>query len=396
MIDAILKKGKERSLLRKHPWVFSGAVAKLSGTAENGETVRVLNSEKQFLAYAAWSGESSVALRVWTFREDEQPGPEFFQRKFAAAFALRKEIFQDRLPDAYRLFYAESDGLPGVIADIYSGYGVIQLSTAGADRFRQELADALMPYAPRGIYERSDVDGRKREGLPPVKGLLRGETVPETILFTENGIRFQCSPETGHKTGFYLDQRLNRALVAAEIPAGAKVLNCFCYTGGFGLAALSGGAGEVINVDSSGPALELARINAGLNGFSEGQFQTVEADVFQYLRRCRDAAQHFDAIVLDPPKFADTVAQKEKAARGYKDLNLLAMKLLRPGGKLFTFSCSGAMDDDLFSKVIASSALDAEVDFRIIRKMEQGPDHALSTAFPEGHYLKGIYGIRQN
>ena len=174
------------------------------------------------------------------------------------------------------------------------------------------------------------------------------------------------------------------------------MLNCFCYTGGFGLAALSGGAKEVINVDSSGPALELARINAGLNGFSEEQFQTVEADVFQYLRRCRDAAQHFDAIVLDPPKFADTVAQKEKAARGYKDLNLLAMKLLRPGGKLFTFSCSGAMDDDLFSKVIASSALDAGVDFRIICKMEQGPDHALSTAFPEGHYLKGIYGIRQN
>lgn len=396
MIDAILKKGKERSLLRKHPWVFSGAVAKLSGTAENGETVRVLSSEKQFLAYAAWSNESSIALRIWSFREEEPPCPEFFQRKFAAAFALRQEIFQNKLPNAYRLFYAESDGLPGVIADIYSGFGVIQLSTAGADRFRQELADALMPYAPLGIYERSDVDGRKREGLSPVKGLLRGDRVPDVLTFTENGIRFQCSPETGHKTGFYLDQRLNRALVAAEIPDGAKVLNCFCYTGGFGLAALSGGAKEVINVDSSGPALELARINAGLNGFSEEQFQTMEADVFQYLRRCRDAARQFDVIILDPPKFADTVAQREKAARGYKDLNLLAMKLLRPGGKLFTFSCSGAMDDELFSKVVASSALDAGVDFRIIRKMEQGPDHAVSTAFPEGHYLKGIYGIRQN
>lgn len=394
MHEIRLKSGKERSLLRKHPWVFSGAVAKICGQPQNGEIVRVLDSQNNFLAYAAWSETSSIALRVWSFEERETIDGVFFQRKIAAAYDLRKRIFNGSLPEAFRLVYAESDGLPGVIADLYSGCAVLQLSTAGADRFREEIADALVPYAPLGVYERSDMDSRGREGLAPVTGLLRGNAVPDKIGFTENGIRFQCDVRTGHKTGFYLDQRINRAVVAAEIPAGAEVLNCFCYTGGFGLAALRGGATSVINVDSSEPALEQARIHARINEFSEERFQTVCADVFQYLRRCRDAAMKFDAIVLDPPKFADTLAQREKAARGYKDLNLLAMKLLRPGGKLFTFSCSGAMDDDLFGKVVASAALDAKADFRVVRKLMQGPDHAVSTAFPEGHYLKGIYGIR--
>ena len=393
MIEIRLKPGKERSVLRRHPWIFSGAVKRPSELPENGETVRIADPQGNFLALGAWSGESSIALRVWTFDENETVDAAFFQRKIAAAFELRKRIFNDALPEAFRLVYAESDGLPGVIADLYAGYAVVQLSTAGADRFRAEIADALVPFAPGGVYERSDVDGRTREGLPPVTGELRGSGIPEKIGFTENGIRFQCDVRHGHKTGFYLDQRVNRAVVAAEMTSGAEVLNCFCYTGGFGLAALKGGAGSVVNVDSSENALAQARIHAELNGFSETQFQTVCADVFQYLRRCRDAAQSFDAIVLDPPKFADTVAQREKAARGYKDLNLLALKLLRPGGKLFTFSCSGAMDDELFGKVVASAAQDAGADLRIVRKLAQGPDHAVSSAFPEGHYLKGIYGI---
>jgi len=393
MYEIVLKPGKERSLLRKHPWVFSGAVAKICGQPENGEVVRILDAQKNFLAYAAWSENSSIALRVWSWNEAETIDPAFFQRKIAAACEMRKQIFKGAMPDAFRLVYAESDGLPGVIADLYCGHAVLQLSTAGADRFREEIADALLPYAPGGIYERSDMDSRGREGLGPVTGSLRGNEIPGKIDFTENGIRFQCDVRSGHKTGFYLDQRVNRAVVAAEIPAGAEVLNCFCYTGGFGLAALRGGAASVINVDSSEPALEQARIHARINGFAGESFRTVCADVFQYLRRCRDAAMKFDAIVLDPPKFADTLAQREKAARGYKDLNLLAMKLLRPGGKLFTFSCSGAMDDDLFGKVVASAALDAKADFRIVRKLMQGPDHAVSAAFPEGHYLKGIYGI---
>ena len=393
MNDIILKPGKERSVLRRHPWIYSGAVGKTTGAPSDGETVRILDSKKNFLGYAAWSGTSSIAVRLWSFDENETVDAAFFQRKFASAYELRKRIFNGNLPDAFRLVYAESDGLPGVIADIYAGYGVVQLSTAGADRHREEIADALAPFAPLGIYERSDVDGRKREGLAEVKGVLRGSSVPEKIDFTENGIRFQCDVQNGHKTGFYLDQRLNREAVRTAMTEGAEVLNCFCYTGGFGLAALKGRAHSVVNVDSSESALAQARIHAELNGFSETQFQTVCADVFQYLRHCRDAAKSFDVIILDPPKFADTYSQREKAARGYKDLNLLALKLLRPGGKLFTFSCSGAMDDDLFGKVIAGAAQDAKADFRTVRKLMQGPDHAVSASFPEGHYLKGIYGI---
>ena len=393
MKDVFLKPGKERSLLRRHPWVFSGAVGRAEA-ANDGETVRILDSRGEFLALGCRSNSSAIALRVWSFDEKEIIDGAFFKRRIEGAYALRQRIFNGALPEAFRLVYAESDGLPGVIADIYAGLAVIQLSTAGADRFREEIADALLPYAPRGVYERSDVDGRKRENLLPVAGVLRGGELPEKIDFTENEIRFQCDFRQGHKTGFYLDQRLNRAVVAAETPAGAEVLNCFCYTGGFGLAALKGGAKTVVNVDSSEQALAQARIHARLNGFAEEQFQTQCADVFQYLRSCRDAGRSFDMIVLDPPKFADTIARREKAARGYKDLNLLALKLLRGGGKLFTFSCSGAMDDDLFGKVIAAAALDARADFRIVRKLMQGPDHPASAAFPEGHYLKGIYGIK--
>ena len=393
MKDVFLKPGKERSLLRRHPWVFSGAVGRAEA-ANDGETVRILDSRGEFLALGCRSNSSAIALRVWSFDEKENIDGAFFKRRIDDAYALRQRIFNGALPEAFRLVYAESDGLPGVIADIYAGLAVIQLSTAGADRFRKEIADALLPYAPRGVYERSDVDGRKRENLPPVTGTLRGEGLPEKIDFTENGLRFQCDFRQGHKTGFYLDQRLNRAVAAAETPEGAEVLNCFCYTGGFGLAALKGGAKRSVNVDSSEQALAQARIHARLNGFAEEQFQTECADVFQYLRSCRDAERSFDMIVLDPPKFADTVARREKAARGYKDLNLLALKLLRSGGKLFTFSCSGAMDDDLFGKVVAAAALDARADFRIVRKLMQGPDHPASAAFPEGHYLKGIYGIK--
>ena len=393
MKDVFLKPGKERSLLRRHPWIFSGAVGRAEA-AEDGETVRILDSHGEFLALGCRSNSSAIALRVWSFYERETVDGAFFKRRIDAAYALRQRIFNGTLPEAFRLVYAESDGLPGVIADIYDGLAVIQLSTAGADHFREEIAEALLPYAPRGVYERSDVDGRKRENLLPVTGVLRGEELPEKIDFNENGLRFQCDFRQGHKTGFYLDQRLNRAAVAAETPANAEVLNCFCYTGGFGLAALKGGAKTVVNVDSSEQALAQAKVHAHLNGFSLEQFQTECADVFQYLRDCRDAGMSFDMIVLDPPKFADTIARREKAARGYKDLNLLAMKLLRNGGKLFTFSCSGAMDDDLFGKVIAAAALDARADFRIVRKLMQGPDHPASAAFPEGHYLKGIYGIK--
>ena len=394
MKELFLKKDKERSLLRKHPWIYSGAVGRYEEQPENGECVRVLDCRGNFLAYGVWNGTSAIALRVWSFSEKENIGKEFFAEKIRQAYELRKIIFGGTLPEAYRLVHGESDGLPGVIVDVYKEYAVLALSTAGADRCREWIADGVTPYAPGGIYERSDVDSRAREGLTPVTGLLRGGSVPEKILFREGELLFHCHPLTGHKTGFYLDQRENRALLRQETPAGSSVLNCFSYTGGFGLAALSGGASSVINVDSSAPALALAEEHARINGFTPEQFQIENADVFQYLRKCRDCGRQFDLIVLDPPKLAESFAHREKAARAYKDLNLLGMKLLKKGGKLFTFSCSGAMDDDLFGKVIAAAAQDANADFRIVRRMIQGPDHPVSSRFPEGHYLKGIYGIR--
>ncbi|MBO7146317.1 MAG: class I SAM-dependent rRNA methyltransferase [Lentisphaeria bacterium] len=394
MYDIILKQGKERSFQRRHPWVFSGALSKIPQGVGNGETVRVLSSQGEFLGYGAYSATSSIAIRIWSFDINDLPGYDFFERKFRAALTFRKIIFNNVLPDSYRLVHAESDGLPGVIVDIYPGFAVCQLSTAGADYFRNEIADALYCVTGCNVYERSDVDSRKREGLPDVKGLLKGVEPPEFIEFTENGIRFRSSLKEGHKTGFYLDQRVNRQVVSSAAAGCGDVLNCFSYTGGFGLAALHGGAHHVLNVDSSGAALEFACSNAQLNGFSTEQFSVEDADVFQFLRKCRDSRKSFDMIILDPPKLAETIKQRDKAARAYKDLNLLGFKLLRPGGKLFTFSCSGAMDDDLFEKVVCSAAQDANVNFRIIQHLAQAPDHAVSGFFPEGHYLKGLYLIR--
>lgn len=388
-----LKEGREKSLLRRHPWVFSGAIQRKEGTVVPGGDVTIRSSKGEFLARAAASPESQMTARVWTFDESEQIDRQFFFSRFEKAFLLRKTVFGKTLPDAYRLINAESDSLPGVIVDIYKNYAVCQLSSAGADYHRSLIADAILRYAD-GVYERSDVDSRAKEGLKPRTGHLAGNELPETIDFTENGIVFRMSPETGHKTGFYLDQRMSRRAVMEAAPGAEAVLNCFCYTGGFGLAAMKGGAKHVLNVDSSGPALTLARRNAELNGFSPEQFETLEADVFQFLRKCRDARRTFDLIVLDPPKFAETASQVQKAARAYKDINLLALKLLRPGGKLFTFSCSGAMDDSLFGKVVDSAACDAKADFRIVGLLEQGPDHPVSAAFPEGRYLKGIAGIK--
>ena len=257
------------------------------------------------------------------------------------------------------------------------------------ERHRDLIGKLLLEYA-KGVYERSDVDSRTKDGLPPRTGHLAGEPLPDAPEFTENGIRFRLDYQAGHKTGFYLDQRDNRRLVA-ECAAGAdRVLNCFSYTGGFGLAALKGGAKHVLNVDSSEPALVHARELAALNGFSEAAFETKEADVFQFLRSCRDARKSFDLIVLDPPKFAETVSQRERAARAYKDINLLAVKLLNPGGQLFTFSCSGAIDDGLFAKIVDSAASDARRPLRTVRWLSQGPDHPVLTSFPEGRYLKGL------
>ncbi len=389
----ILKEGREKSLLRRHPWVFSGAIQRTTGEIVPGGEVVIRSARGEFLARAAASPSSRIVARVWTFDESEKMDLAFFQTRFQKAFQLRQAVFGGSLPDAWRLINAESDGLPGLIVDLYRNYAVCQISSAGAEHCRELIAEAILQYAD-GVYERSDVDSRLKEGLEPRTGPLAGAELPEMIEFEENGILFRADPRNGHKTGFYLDQRMSRKAVMEAASGAEEVLNCFCYTGGFGLAAAKGGAGHVLNVDSSAPALALARQNAERNGFSPDCFETLEADVFQFLRKCRDSRRSFDLIVLDPPKFAETAAQAEKAARAYKDINLLAMKLLRPGGKLFTFSCSGAMNEELFGKVVDSAACDAKADFRITGFLSQGPDHPVSAAFPEGRYLKGIAGIR--
>ncbi len=394
MNTVTLKPDRDFTLQKKHPWIFSGAVAKVEGHPENGETVRIVNSKGAFLAFGAYCPNSSIAVKVWSFDGKETVDSAFFERRIETAFRLRQGVFSGNLPEAFRLINAESDGLPGLIADKFGEFIVCQFTGAGAEFHRKEIAEILGKYAGKGIYERSDVESRQKDGLELRTGVLSGEMPPDRLEFTENGIRFQCDVKQGHKTGFYLDQRFNRREVMDAAAGAEAVLNCFSYTGGFGLAALRGGAKHVTNVDTSEPALREACGNAVLNGFPGEAFETVCADVFQYLRLCRDSRKIFDLIVLDPPKFAESYTHKEKAARGYKDINLLAMKLLRPGGKLFTFSCSGAMDDLLFGKVVESAALDAGVDFRVVKWLSQGPDHPVSATFPEGRYLKGLYGIR--
>lgn len=392
MPKLILKEGRERSVLRRHPWIYSGAVSHLDGTAKSGETIAVCNSKGEFLAYGAYAPDSQIRAKLWSFDPTQEIHEAFFRARIEQAVQLRKSVFNGRLPQAFRLVNAESDGLPGLVADLYGEYAVCQITGSGMELHRNTIGNILLDFA-RGVWERSDVDSRLKDGLQLRTGLLAGSPPPDLIKFEENGILFQCNPRSGHKTGFYLDQRMNRKLVLDQANGMDDVLNCFAYTGGFGLAALKGGAKRVWNVDSSAPALEQARIHAAANGFPDDAFQTVTADVFQFLRTCRDSRKSFDMIILDPPKFAESMSQKEKAARAYKDINLLAMKLLRKGGKLFTFSCSGAMDDDLFGKVVDSAACDAKRDFRMTHHLSQGPDHPVAATFPEGRYLKGFAGF---
>lgn len=390
MASIVLKQGREKSLLRRHPWVFSGAIAEVKGDPQAGETVEVVTSKGDFIARGAYSPHSQITVRVWTFDPNEKVSASFFLARLEKALRFRQS-FMDIHPDsAGRLVYAESDGLPGVIVDRYSDFLVCQFLTAGAEYWRQEIVvqlRALMPL--KGIYERSDPDVRTKEGLPPRCGLLTGQMPPDLVMIQEGPCRFWVDIQRGQKTGFYLDQRENRAFVAAY-SRGSEVLNCFAYSGAFGILALKGSALHVTNVDSSSAALDLAKRNGVLNGFGDRTLENIEGDVFHVLRSFRDASRQFDLIILDPPKFADSRSQLERASRGYKDINLLAFKLLRPGGLLFTFSCSGAMPRDLFQKIVADAALDAEREAQIIRFLSQAPDHPTGLHFPEGRYLKGL------
>ena len=387
MHKLILKPGREKSLKRRHPWVFSGAVAKVQGKPEAGDTVEVRSGAGELLAVAAYSPASQIVARVWDWGE-RSVDRAFFDERIARAVTQRREFLDGAATDAYRLLHGESDGLPGVVVDRYGETAVVQLTSAGADRWRDAIADALLQVEGiRRVWERSDAEVRALEGLPPATGPLRGPHEPARIAVSEQGIRFEVDLERGHKTGFYLDQRENR-LRARGLARGRDVLDGFCYTGGFALNAAAGGARSVLALDSSAEALGLGRANAQLNGLPGVDW--VGGDVFQMLRQFRDRGRQFDLITLDPPKFAPTAAHAPRAARAYKDINLLAFKLLRPGGLLMTFSCSGGVSADLFQKIIAGAALDAGVDAQILDHLGPGPDHPVALNFPEGEYLKGL------
>ncbi len=390
MPSLTLKPAREKSLLRRHPWIFSGAVARVDGDPAPGTTVDLLAANGQFLARAAYSPSSQIRARVWTFDPAEPVDVAFFRRRIANAIAARATWRTSPGTDAFRLVHAESDGLPGLIVDRYAGTLVTQFLSAGPELWRETIADILLEETGlQSIYDRSDADVRELEGLSSRTSPLRG-TIPNLPFpIHENGLLFEVNIAQGHKTGFYLDQRENRLRVRG-LAEGRDVLDCFCYTGGFTVNALAGGAKSVLSVDASAEALALCRENVTLNALDGSRHTVLEGDVFQLLRRFRDEARSFDLIVLDPPKFAPTAAQAEKAARGYKDINLLAFKLLRPGGLLVTCSCSGGVDAAFFQKIVASAALDAGVDAQILAHLEQAPDHPVALDFPEGTYLKGL------
>ena len=385
-----LKPGREKSLLRRHPWIFSGAIARVDGDPEPGATVDLLAAGGAFLARAAYSPSSQIRARVWTFDPAEAVDAAFFRKRIAAAIAGRAALHLTPGTDALRLIHAESDGLPGLIVDCYADVLVVQFLSAGVELRRDMIADILLDETVlASIYERSDADVRELEGLLPKVGPLRGALPPAPFTILENDLKFMVNLESGHKTGFYLDQRENRLRVRG-LSAGRDVLDCFCYSGGFTVNALAGEAKSVLSVDASAEALALCRQNVSINSLDVSRHCMLEGDVFQLLRKFRDEARSFDLIVLDPPKFAPTAAQAEKAARGYKDINLLAFKLLRSGGLLVTCSCSGGVDAALFQKIVASAALDAGLDAQILAHLEQAPDHPVALHFPEGAYLKGL------
>ena len=392
MNSLILKKGREKSLLRRHPWIFSGSVEK--GGGKPGETVEVLATGKKLLARAAYSPKSQIRARVWTFDPAEEVDVAFFRNRIQKALALREALPAARHANALRLVHGESDGLPGLVVDRYADVLVAQFLAAGVERWRDPILDALMEFSGcSAIYERSDAEVRKLEGLAPKAGFARGNRNAARCPIIEYGLNYRVDVEQGQKTGFFLDQRENRQRVRA-LAAGRSVLDGFCYTGGFSIAALAGGATRVTAIESSSAALEVAKENLAVNPLDASKVEFVQADVFSQLRKLRDAAARFDLIILDPPKFAPTAAQVKKAARAYKDINLWALKLLAPGGLLATFSFSGGVSPELFQSIVAGAALDAGGAAKIIERFTAAADHPVALEFPEGEYLKGLLVLK--
>lgn len=384
-----LKPGRERSLQNRHPWIFEGAIGQVQGAPVDGAVVDVHSSAGAWLARGTWSGKSQIRVRVWAWHEHEWINDDLIRARIANAVAARQALANDPTTTAYRLVFSESDGVPGLVADRYGDYVVVQLSTVGVALRAQAIVEALVDAVhPRGIYERSDAETRTREGLEPENRVLWGDVPDEPIPVLENGYRFLADLQSGHKTGAYLDQRTNRQRVAVYC-RDAEVLSCFSYTGGFEIAAAAGGARALTAIDSSAEVLALARQNYELNNVSV-PVEQIAGNVFSELRRFRAEERSFDVIVLDPPKFVENRGQLERASRGYKDINLLAMQLLRPGGILATFSCSGLVSTDLFQKIVWGAAVDSRRDVQIVERLTQGGDHPVLLTFPEGEYLKGM------
>ncbi|MDV2101369.1 23S rRNA (cytosine(1962)-C(5))-methyltransferase RlmI [Serratia marcescens] len=385
-----LAKGREKSLLRRHPWVFSGAVQRVEGKALSGETIDILDSQGKWLARGAYSPESQIRARVWTFQQDEEINIDFFIRRLQQAQSWRDWVAQRDGLDGYRLIAGESDGLPGITIDRFQNFLVLQLLSAGAEYQRPALLSALQHcYSECSIYDRSDVAVRKKEGLPLAQGPVLGDLPPELLPITEHGMKLLVDIQQGHKTGFYLDQRDSR-LAARNYSAGRRVLNCFSYTGAFAVSALMGGCEQVISVDTSQAALDIAKQNVELNKLDLSKAEFVRDDVFQLLRNYRAQGEKFDLIIMDPPKFVENKNQLASACRGYKDINMLALQLLNPGGILLSFSCSGLMPTDLFQKILADAAVDAGRDVQFIEQFRQAADHPVIATYPEGLYLKGF------
>jgi len=388
----VLKKGRESSLRRKHPWIFSGAIKKIEGSPQSGDTVEIESSDGHKLGKGAYSPHSQIAVRMWTFDPDEIISEDFFRKKMKKSIDRRTNLLEFGATDklACRLVNAESDGFPGLIIDKYGSFIVCQYLTAGAEKwksvFTKLIADLLKPI---GIYERSDAETRIKEGLKKQTGTLWGSEPPGEIIIEENGIQFLVDIQRGHKTGFYLDQRENRKEIC-DFSKNAEVLNCFSYTGGFSLYALKYGAKKVVNIESSQESITIAEKNLVLNGFNRDKMVNIRGDVFQTLRDLNNKGKQFDLIILDPPKFVESRRHLKKGTRGYKDINLSAFRLLRPGGILFTFSCSGRVSPELFQKIVADAALDAGREAQIIKWLNQSSDHPTALNFPEGHYLKGL------
>lgn len=390
LAELILKTGREKSVLLKHPWIFSSAIAEIKGVINSGDVVNITSSQGQPLGLAAYSEKSQIKARMLSWDLHERIDKDFYKERIKSAIQKRRDFVITNNCNAYRLVFAESDGLPGLIVDQYADVLVIQISTAGMEKDREIIFEIFAELYPDcTIFERSDADVRALEGLPNRIGVIKGKQLPGEVSIIENGITYLVDIASGQKTGFYLDQSDNRYKLQ-RFCSGKDVLNCFSYTGGFTLNALKGGAQSVLSIDSSHAALDQMEVNIIRNGFAPGTSKSICGDVFVELRKLRDRAQIFDVIILDPPKFAPTISQAEKASRGYKDINLLALKLLKPGGVLFTFSCSGGISRELFQKIVTGAAEDAGCLVQIIDQLSQAGDHPIALNFPESMYLKGL------